>query len=81
MKFYYINTGKYIQYPGVNHSEKEYIYIYINESLRCTAEINIVNQLYFKKFLKIWSLTTHYKDKHGYENYAFTMAHFYVKKH
>ena len=56
--------------------------IYITESLRCTVEINnIVNQLYFKKFLKIWSLTIHYKDKHWYEKYAFTMACFYVKKH
>ena len=46
-----------------------YIYTHITESLRYTAEINnIVNQLYFKKNLKIWSLTTPYKDKMGMKN-------------
>ena len=40
------STGNYIQYPVINHNgkehEKEYIciYIYITESLCCTAEIN-----------------------------------------
>ena len=47
------STGNYIQYPETNHSGKEYkkeyihIYVCITESLYCTAEINIVNQLYF----------------------------------
>ena len=38
------STGNYIQYPGINHNEKEYkkqcIYIYITESLCSRAEIN-----------------------------------------
>ena len=40
------STGKYIQYPVINHNGKEYeklyiyIYIYIYESFCCTAEIN-----------------------------------------
>ena len=36
------STGKYIQYPVINHNGKEYEkeYIYISESLCCTAEIN-----------------------------------------
>ena len=45
------NTGKYIQSPVMNHNRKEYekrihiyahtlLYIYITESLCCTAEIN-----------------------------------------
>ena len=36
------STGNYIQYPVINHNGKEYIYIYIyiTESLCCTAEIN-----------------------------------------
>ena len=38
------STGKYIQYPVINHNGKEYkkecIYICITESLCCTAEIN-----------------------------------------
>ena len=37
------STGNYIQYPVINHNKsmkKEYIYIYISESLCCTAEIN-----------------------------------------
>ena len=48
-------TGSYIQRPMINHHGKEYekeyiyIYIYIIESLCYTAEINIVNQLYFNK--------------------------------
>ena len=36
------STGKYIQYPVINHNGKEYeknIYIYTNESLCYTAEI------------------------------------------
>ena len=32
------STGNYIQYPVINHNEKEYICI--TESLCCTAEIN-----------------------------------------
>ena len=48
------STGKYIQYPMINHNGKEYkkeciyIYIYIymyiciTESLCCTAEINTI---------------------------------------
>ena len=36
------STGNYIQYPGINHNGKEYEkeYMYITESLCCTAEIN-----------------------------------------
>ena len=37
------STGNCIQYPGINHSGKEYekkIYMCITESLYCTAEIN-----------------------------------------
>ena len=35
----------------INYNGKEYknIYAYITESLCCTAEINIVSQLYFNK--------------------------------
>ena len=36
------STGKYIQYPVINHNGKEYeknIYIYTTESLCYTAEI------------------------------------------
>ena len=40
------STGKYIQYPVINHNgkeyEKEYTYICITESLYCTEEINII---------------------------------------
>ena len=53
------STGNYTEYPVINHKGKEYerecvyiyiyIYIYMTESLCCTAEINIVNQLYFNK--------------------------------
>ena len=47
------STGNYIQYLVMNYNGKESkkkIYIYITESLCCTAEINsIVNQLYFPK--------------------------------
>ena len=51
------STGNYIQYPVIIHNGKEYenecMYIYIHicitESLCYTAEINIVNQLYFNK--------------------------------
>ena len=42
------STGNYIQYPMINHSGKEYIYI--TESLCRTVEMNTtVNQLYFMK--------------------------------
>ena len=38
------STGNDIQYPVINHNGKEYIetnvYIYVTESLCCTAEIN-----------------------------------------
>ena len=38
------STGKYIQYPVINHNGKEYlkknVYIAITESLCCTAEIS-----------------------------------------
>ena len=38
------STENYIQYPMINHNGKVYfkknVYICINESLRCTAEIN-----------------------------------------
>ena len=38
------STVNYMQYPVINHDGKEYIctyiYIYITESLCCTAEIN-----------------------------------------
>jgi len=35
------SIGNYIQYPVINHNGKEYEkeYIYITESLSCTAEI------------------------------------------
>ena len=53
------STGKLIQYPVINHNGKEYekycvyiclylyiyTHIYVTESLCCTVEINIVNQL------------------------------------
>ena len=43
------STGKYIQYPVINHNIKKYEkeYMCITESLCCAAEINLVNQLYF----------------------------------
>ena len=31
-------TGNYIQYPGIDH-DRLYIYMYMTESLCCTAEI------------------------------------------
>ena len=37
------STGNYIQYPVINNNGKEYkknVYMYITESLCCTAEIN-----------------------------------------
>ena len=38
------STGNYVQYPVISQNgkehEKEYIYIYITESLCCTAETN-----------------------------------------
>ena len=36
----YNSIGNYVQYPVINHSQKEDIYICITESLCCTAEIN-----------------------------------------
>ena len=35
-----IEPENYIQYPVINHKEKEYEKEYISESLCCTAEIN-----------------------------------------
>ena len=37
-----VQQGNYIHYPMINHNGKEYenIYIYITESLCCTAEVN-----------------------------------------
>ena len=38
------SSGNYIQSPGINHNEnniKNNVYVYINESLIYTAEINI----------------------------------------
>ena len=32
------STGNYIQYPLINHNRKEYIYVYITESLCCAPE-------------------------------------------
>ena len=45
------STGNYIQSPVINHNGKEYEkeYTCITESLCCTAEITIVNQLHFNK--------------------------------
>ena len=45
------STENYIQNPMRNHNGKEYflkkkVCVCITESLCCTAEINIVNQLY-----------------------------------
>ena len=36
-------TGNYIQYLIINHNKKEYekVYIYIIESLRCTAKTTL----------------------------------------
>ena len=34
------STGNYTQYLVVTYNGKEYIYIYITESLRCTPETN-----------------------------------------
>ena len=47
----YNSTGDYVQYPVINHNEKEYIYmcvcvcvcVSITESLYCTAEINTLH--------------------------------------
>ena len=48
-----IEPENYIQYPVINHKEKEYEKEYISESLCCTAEINnIVIQLYFNTIFK-----------------------------
>ena len=45
------STGSYIQYPVISHNGKEYEkeYICITQSLCCTPETNIVNQLYFSQ--------------------------------
>ena len=42
-KFLLCSTGNYIQYPVINHNEKEYEKecICITESLSCIAEMNI----------------------------------------
>ena len=54
------NTGNYIQCPIKTIMEKHmnkttciYVRICIPESLCCTEEIDIVNQLYFNKIFKI----------------------------
>ena len=36
------STGTYIQYTVINHNRKEYIYIYITESLCCTPETKLI---------------------------------------
>ena len=36
------STWNYTQYPVINHNEKENVYMYITESLSCTAEIGIL---------------------------------------
>ena len=42
------STGNYIQYPVINHNgENIKNVISKTESLHCTPETNIVNQLYF----------------------------------
>ena len=48
------STGNHTQYPVIiveiiveKNIKKECMYVYITESLYCTAEIGIVNQLYF----------------------------------
>ena len=54
------STGNYIQYPMINHNgkESEKGYVWITESLCCTAEINTTLQInctlifFFKKFNK-----------------------------
>ena len=47
------STRNYIQYPGIDHNGKEYekecVCVCVFVSLRCTVEINTVNQLYFNK--------------------------------
>ena len=48
------STGNYIQYPGINHSgkeyKKEYIYVYNGVTLLYSRNYhNIVSQLYFNK--------------------------------
>ena len=46
------STGNYIQYCVINYNRKEYEKkIHISESLCCTPETNIVNQLCFNKKL------------------------------
>ena len=43
------STSNYTQYLVINHNGKEYAYLCVSESLCCTSENNIVNQLYFNK--------------------------------
>ena len=51
------STGKSTKYCVITYmgkeSEKEWIYVYITDSLRCTPETNIVSQLYSNKVSKI----------------------------
>ena len=35
------STWNYTQYPVINHNEKENIYMYITESLSCTADLQV----------------------------------------
>ena len=45
------STGKYIHYPVINHTGREYEkdYIYITESHCQTVRRTTINQLYFNK--------------------------------
>ena len=53
------STGNYIQYPVTNHNGKEYMcvcvyvsmYVYITESLCCTAEINKTLQINYTSII------------------------------
>ena len=58
-------TGNYIQYPVINHNGKEYekLYLCITESLCCTAEINIINELQFNKILKDVKINYFYEKR------------------
>ena len=52
------STGNYSQYPVINHTGKKYlkkknVYMCITDSLCCTADWHIVNQLYFNKKIKL----------------------------
>ena len=73
------STGNYIQSPWIytmkeNNIKKQCVYfIYINiythtytcitESLHCTAEVNIINQLYFNKIIFEKNLKQQQKNK------------------